>query len=230
MTVTVRIIGTSHISRQSVEEITAAFNEMQPDIVAVELDRQRLKSLQEFSQGARPGIPPLSLARKVGITGWLFMVVGGWAQRKLAGVVKVLPGVDMLTAVTLARENDRRMALIDRDVVITMKRLGRLFTFREKLRMVRDIVLWPLHRKRWAFPLDKVPSRKLIGEMMGFMRERYPGLYRALITERNAFMAARIDALVRENPGSHILVVVGAGHEDDLRDLLGNVGHLADVC
>ncbi|MBW2996739.1 TraB family protein, partial [Candidatus Woesearchaeota archaeon] len=39
------IIGTSHIAKQSLNEIELAFQQKNPDIVAVELDRRRLHAL-----------------------------------------------------------------------------------------------------------------------------------------------------------------------------------------
>ena len=39
--VKIKIIGTSHISKQSVSEIKKAMIEFKPDIVAIELDAQR---------------------------------------------------------------------------------------------------------------------------------------------------------------------------------------------
>ena len=39
------VIGTSHIAKQSIKEIGESFVRIKPEIVAVELDRQRLHGL-----------------------------------------------------------------------------------------------------------------------------------------------------------------------------------------
>jgi len=39
------IIGTSHIAKQSLDEVERAINVEKPDIIALELDRRRLYSL-----------------------------------------------------------------------------------------------------------------------------------------------------------------------------------------
>ena len=41
----ITIIGTSHIARQSIREVKEAIEKGKPDIVALELDRQRLPAL-----------------------------------------------------------------------------------------------------------------------------------------------------------------------------------------
>ena len=215
----IRIIGTSHISKKSAAQIRKAFEEFQPDIIAVELDRRRLQSLQEMAAGKRPGRPPLSLIRQVGLLGWLFLAIGGWLQRKLADIVKVMPGVDMLAAVQLSQEHEKRLALVDQDVAVTMRRLSKHITWREKARIVWDVLTAPFQRKKFNVRLDGVPDEKTIKELMGMLRERYPSIYHALIVERNIVMATKLDRIARAHPGK-ILLVVGAGHEEDLRERL----------
>jgi len=39
------IIGTSHIARQSLEEVKSAIEKIKPDIIAIELDRKRYYGL-----------------------------------------------------------------------------------------------------------------------------------------------------------------------------------------
>jgi len=45
------IIGTSHIARQSLEEVEKAITEGRPDIVALELDNRRLHALMSGEKG-----------------------------------------------------------------------------------------------------------------------------------------------------------------------------------
>lgn len=216
----VRIVGTSHISEQAARSVRKAYEEFQPDIVAVELDRRRLQALQTYVPGQKTSLPPGTL-RKVGLTGFLFMLIGGWLQKKLAGIVKVQPGLDMLEAVQLAQKDGKEIALVDRDVLLTMQRLSRAFGAREKMRMFLDIFRAPFMRK-YRFRIDEVPPKELILELMGLMQERYPGLYRVLVEERNMVMAGNVERLCEKHPEKRILLVVGAGHEDGIRKLLAN--------
>ena len=46
-----KIIGTAHVSQESVDEVKDAIYEYQPDIVAIELDRGRYTRLKEQMMG-----------------------------------------------------------------------------------------------------------------------------------------------------------------------------------
>jgi len=43
----ITIIGTAHISSESVEEVKQALDEIKPDVIAIELDDERYKSMTE---------------------------------------------------------------------------------------------------------------------------------------------------------------------------------------
>lgn len=225
------IIGTSHIAQDSADAIARAFSKTDPDIIAVELDKRRLRSLQEQAAGAKDHKLPLSMIKQVGVTGYLFLLIGKTVQKRLGSIVKVDPGVDMLAAVRTAHANKRRLALIDQDIMVTMRRLSAEFTFKEKMKMLMDVISSPFNKRmrKVKIKLDKVPDAKTIAMLMSLLKERYPSLYNVLIIERNIFMARNIDHLVRHNPGKRILVVVGAGHEEDLRERLRHLERVADV-
>ncbi len=224
----IRIVGTNHISKHSASEIKKAFEEFQPDVVAVELDRNRLHALMDSAKNglSRKG-PPISAIPKFGLTGWLFLAIGGYVQRKLAGVVKVIPGVDMLEAINLAHQNKKQVALVDQDVNITVRRLSNRFSWKEKFTLLWDIFAGPFVMKKYKIKIDKVPNKLMIKKLMQMLQDRYPNLYSVLIEERNIHMCVALDRITRNNEVK-VLLVIGAGHEDDLRNRLTNMEH-ADV-
>jgi pheromone shutdown protein TraB len=224
----IRIVGTSHIAAASAREIRRVASDFSPDIVAVELDRGRLEALKDRAAGKKEERLPLSMVRRIGLTGYIFVLVGRALQKRLGDIVRVEPGVDMLAAVEYAARNDRMLALVDQDILITMRRLSREFRLREKMRIFWDILTAPFS-KRYAFDLHKVPEKELLEKLIHLLRERYPSLYKVLIVERNIVMARNLDAIVRRNPGKKILLVIGAGHGDDLRQRLQHLERLATV-
>ena len=137
------LIGTSHIAQQSVQEVRAAISD-DVDVVAVELDRQRLHALLH-KQKSKFSIRDI---RKIGLTGFIFAVFGAWAQKKLGEVVGVIPGSEMLTAIKLAKENKIPIALIDQDITITLRRLSSTITWKEKLRFPYDAIYAIIFRKK----------------------------------------------------------------------------------
>jgi len=211
----VKLIGTSHIAKESIDNITKEFSELNPDIVCVELDTRRMHALLTDAKPDRS----LSGIKTYGFSGYLFAVIGSFIQEKLGNVVGVKPGSDMLTAVNLAKSTHKTLHLVDQDIEITLKRFSKAFTWREKFRLVGDIFKAPFSKKQ-HIDLNKVPKEELIGKLMGDLKKRYPNLYRVLIDERNQVMAKNIYKIMSKNEDKKILVVIGAGHEKELLQLI----------
>jgi len=122
------IIGTSHIAKQSLEDVEKAIVEGKPDIIALELDRKRLYSL--FKKD-RNKIRIYDI-RKIGVKGFVFSLIGAWAEKKLGKLVGVAPGSEMKKAVILAKKHKIKVALIDQDIEITLRRFSKSLTWKEK--------------------------------------------------------------------------------------------------
>lgn len=224
---TILILGTSHISKESIKEITLAMERFSPSIVAVELDRHRLESLLHPSR--KPTVS-FALLRRVGVKGFVFAIIGSYVQEKLGRVVGVKPGEDMKTAVLLAKQHHRSIALIDQDLDVTLARFSAALSWKEKGRFLGDLFRAFFFRKRemkrWGLSeldLSRVPPKQVILNLLGGLRKRYPNVYRVLIHERNVVMAARLASLADKQPNAKILAVVGAGHEEDLARMLRHI-------
>ncbi len=215
------VIGTSHIARQSLQEVRQAFED-RPEIVALELDPKRLHAVVSGEQ-RRPGIGNIA---KIGLKGYLFTLIGSFVQRKLGKVVGVSPGSELKEAFLLARQSNARVALIDQDIELTMRNFSKALGWREKLRFLADMLrglLFPKSEmRRWEldFDLRKVPEKRVVRKMLGRVKERYPGIYKALIEDRNNVMAKNLAAIMRQSPDKKVLAIVGAGHEEEIIALL----------
>ncbi len=213
------IIGTSHISKQSIKEIQQGFEQLKPDIIAVELDKHRLYALLSKKQG-KPSIYDI---KRVGIKGFIFALLGSWASNKLGKIVGVKPGSEMKTAVTLAKQNNKKLALIDQHIEITLRRLSQTLSWKERWNFVVDLFNGFVLRKKdplLNFDLNKVPSKKLIKMMVDKVKQRYPNIHKVLIEERNYHMARKLKQIMAQNPDKKVLAVIGAGHEEDILNIL----------
>ena len=210
------LLGTSHIARESITAVSKAIDGLQPGVVALELDRGRLHAL------LHPSKEKLRLRdiRHIGVKGYLFGLLGAWAERKLGHSVGTAPGDEMRAAVRVCRERKIPVALVDQDIHITLRRLSRALSWRERWRFFVDIVGSVVKREKLPFDLHTVPSEDVIGKLTGQVRVRYPNVYRVLITERNEFMADRLSRILRAAPDKTVLAVIGAGHVKDVAGLV----------
>ena len=209
-------IGTSHIAKQSIQEVTQAIEIQNPRMICLEIDAKRLPGL--FSKGNAK-----QSWRRIGTKGYIFALIASWAEKKLGDMVGTSPGEEMKTAITIAKEKSIPIALIDQDIEITLKRLSKTLSWKEKGRFIWDILKAVTTRKPdIEFDLRTVPEKRIIQVLISKVRERYPNVFRVLIEERNIYMAARIKEIISQHPNEKILVIVGAGHEEGITKLLSD--------
>lgn len=209
------IIGSSHIAVHSLREIQQKLTAFDPDIVCIELDHARLDGLLKKSK------QKLSIKdmRAIGMRGYLFAMIAMYAQNKLGRLVGIQPGSDMLQAYTYATSNKKHIELIDQPIGITLKKLSKSITWKEKRHFMADLVK-SLFGKGIALDLTKVPEEKVIEQLMNTLKERYPGLYTTLVTERNSYMARKLIKLVEYNKNKKIAAILGAAHVKGVKKII----------
>jgi pheromone shutdown protein TraB len=117
--------------------------------------------------------------------------------------------------------------LIDQDISITLKRFSQKFSWKEKFRLVKDIfksfVMPKKMMKKYGittFDLHKVPDQSVINKLTGYLKDNYPNIHQVLIVERNKVIANNLYKLSNFYPDKKIIAVLGAGHVDDVIDLI----------
>jgi pheromone shutdown-related protein TraB len=224
----IRIIGTSHVAKQSIEEIKETVEEFQPEIVAVELDLQRALALL---QEQKSKVPLLEL-RNIGLQGYLFAKLGQYFQQKIGQNIGVSPGSEMKTALKLAQEKSLTVAFIDQPIKKTLRNFSKEFSWKEKFRFLADIFKGIFFRKQQIkelgienWDLSKVPEEQLVEKLIEQMRKKYPGLYKALVDDRNKYMASQLIKIYLQNPEKKILAIMGAGHKKEVERILWERAH-----
>src|SRR3989344_1216406 len=218
-----KIMGASHIAKQSIEEIKKAVEEFQPDIMAVELDLQRAKALLQQQKNNLS----ISDITKIGVKGYAFVKIGQYIQQKLGKMVGVAPGAEMKTALEIARRKNLQVAFIDQPIAVTLKNFSKELTWREKGRFAAELLKGLLFPKRQMqsygleeFDLRKVPEQQVIVKIISQMKKQYPSIYKTIIADRDRYMVKHLVKLLREHPEKKIMAVVGAGHKEGMEKLL----------
>lgn len=204
------IVGTSHISKQSIEEVKQVISTQNPEVLALELDKGRLQALLS-NQKRKIGIQDI---KRFGFKGFLFGYIGQWVEHKMGDIVEVAPGTEMLEAYKTAKQFECKISLIDQEINITLKNLSKEITWKEKFRFIYDIIKSIFVKEEIKFDLHKVPSEKIIKELLEKVKVRYPSIYKVIVTDRNNYMAKRLYILM-QNCDS-VVAIVGAGHSDEI--------------
>ncbi|HIH39254.1 TPA: hypothetical protein HA219_00815 [Candidatus Woesearchaeota archaeon] len=216
------LIGSSHVSKDSVNEVKSTIENKKPGIIAVELDKDRFQALLSSKKRSY-------WIKGVGVKGMLFALFGAWIEKKIGQIVKVEPGSEMKMAINLARQNNLKLALIDQHITVTLRRFSQTITWREKWNFISDLILGVIMPKRQMKKfnltqndLTKVPDSRTINKMLEFTKKRYPNFYNVLVHERNIVMANNISHLMKNSPDETIMAVVGAGHQEEMMKMIKN--------
>ena len=211
-----KIIGTAHVSKESIEEVKEAIITNQPDVVAVELDINRYQNMMAEKNGEKKqdvNIREVIKGDKLSI--FLVSMFLSYLQRKIGDDLGVKPGSEMIAAIETAEEIGAKVALIDRDISVTLKRALNKMSFLEKAKFVYGI-LASFFSKDEIDDVESIKDGDTLNEVMGYFKEMSPKAYDVLVTERDAYMAHILQDINDEN----VVVVVGAGHKKGISEYL----------
>lgn len=190
------LIGTIHVDPESASIVRTAIVSLKPEVVALEIDKARLYSLQNPGSARASMFPGAS---------FVAMVLLERFAGQLSGSP---PGMEMLAAVDAARQVGARLELVDVPINTTIFGLRRL-PLKERLRLLADaiasLILLPLGRKDFGSLTERLDE-----QLLSF-RARYPGLSRILLDMREDYMANRIRNILGRTTGT-VVAVVGFGH------------------
>lgn len=217
----VRLVGTAHISADSVAEVEETIEAERPDVVAVELDEGRYRQLKgELPDDLDAG----DLLRGNTVFQFLAYWMLSYVQTRLGERFDIEPGADMRAAVETAETLGLGIALVDRDIQTTIQRFWARMTFLEKLRLIGGLFLgmvgYDAGREGDPLEMEDLTDADVVTAMMAEFRRFSPGGAEALIDERDAYIAHELVSL-RER-GHDVLAVVGAGHREGIERYLEN--------
>ncbi len=227
------IIGTAHVSEESVKEVKDTIYEQQPDIVAIELDKGRYTRIRNQMMGIEEdetvSITKIIKENQVGV--FLATTILSYFQSKIGENVDVKPGSEMIGAIEAAEDLNIPIALIDRDIQTTIQRALNKMTFKEKATFLFESIFSFFKKDELDEEIDieELKSPDKIDELMEIFKDISPGMYEVLVKERDMYLAGNILNL----PHEKVVAVVGAGHKIGINKYMDrpeNIPPLEDLC
>ena len=209
------ILGTSHISIESIKEVRSYLSKNNPTLIALELDKNRYHALLDKSKKASS----FQVLKEFGLLPFVLNMIGHKIEKELGKIVGVVPGSEMVEAIKISKEKNIPIALIDQDIRITLKKLSKTVTFKEKTRFILDILtsFFP-SKNKIKIDLSKVPEKDLLLSLITKVKDRYPSFYKVLVEDRNKILAKNLYNIASNS--KEVFVVVGAGHLEGLLEEL----------
>ena len=209
------LVGTAHVSEKSITEVNEVIEREKPDIVAVELCKGRYNALKGKEEIKEVNVKDLLSGNKFYhfLMHWLLAYI----QKKFGKEQGVKPGAEMLSAIEKAEKNNARIALIDRDIQITLARFWNKMSFFEKLKLFGSLIGAMFGFGMEDIDMDRVTDEDVVSQLVSELRKIAPTAASVLLDERNAIMAKNLLDLSREGK---VVAVVGAGHREGIQKYL----------
>ncbi|NMG82681.1 MAG: TraB family protein [Methanosarcinales archaeon] len=210
------VVGTAHVSKKSINEVNETIEREHPDIVAIELCQGRYEALVGKQEAKEIPVRELLSADKFHhfLIHWLLSYV----QKKIGADMGVKPGAEMLAAIEKSKQIGARIALVDRDIQITLQRLWSGMTLFEKAKITFAIAAAGLgFGGTKEIDINTVTDADVVTQLVEELRKYAPSAAKVLIDERDAYIARNLLDISHDG---HVVAVVGAGHRAGIQKYL----------
>jgi len=216
------LIGTAHVSNKSVEEVKEAIARERPDIVAIELCPGRYAALK----GETRDISAKDILKGGNMTLFLVHSLLAYMQNKIGSEMDVKPGSEMIAAIDAAEGLGLEIALVDRDINVTLQRFIGKMGFFEKLKMLGALVgsLFGFGGKE--IDIENITEEDIVTQLISELKQFSPTTASVLIEERDAFIAKN---LLRIKEKGRVVAIVGAGHRSGITEYLKHPETLPEI-
>lgn len=216
----ITLVGTAHVSKDSVDEVRNVIESENPDRICLELDTGRFKTKTDKNNWENQDI------RKVFKENKGFLMIANMAlagfQKRMGNETGSAPGQEILSAAEIAKEKDIPYSLCDREIQVTLKRAWRKSNLWNKAKLLASLI-GSVFSKEEIKPeeLEELKKSDTMQSMMNEMAKELPMVKSVLIDERDRYLATSIYS----SEGNNIVAVIGAGHQ---KGIISNFQKLED--
>ena len=205
----ITLIGTGHVFDLATA-LLSIFDEKEPDVICVELDKQRYHALMmkrsdpESSESARKDLP------------FVYKLLGRF-QESIASEYGVNAGDEMLTAINYAQSHQLPIEFIDVNAQQLFTKMWRSMPFSERFKLLfSGFGAFFVSKKRVEKEL-----KNLQNDFDSYIEEigkKFPTIKKTLIDDRNEYMVKKLVTLQESH--QKIVACVGDGHIPGMSKLL----------
>jgi len=203
----ITLVGTAHVSKDSVELVKSVIAEVRPDTVCVELCESRASAIRQKERWQETDIIKVIKEKKAFLLLSNLMLAS--FQKRIAEKLEVAPGEEMIQAMASAEEVGAAVHLADRDIRTTLSRTWRGMGLWGKVKLIFQLLLSMGEVDEISeADVEKMKQQDMLASILDEVGKSMPNVRNSLIDERDRYLAEKI----RTAPGKKIVAVVGAGH------------------
>jgi pheromone shutdown-related protein TraB len=201
------LLGTAHVSKESVRLVADVIETEKPDTVCVELCESRYQSIRQKDKWQDTDIVKVIKEKKTFLLLSNLLLVS--FQKRIADKLDVKPGEEMIKAMEIGEALGAEIHLADRNIRITLLKTWRAMGLWSKVKLLFQLILSigkidEINEE----DIEKMKQEDVLHTLLSEVGKSLPILKDILIDERDQYLAQKI----RTAPGNKIVAVVGAGH------------------
>jgi pheromone shutdown-related protein TraB len=203
----ITVVGTAHVSKESVELVREVIEALNPDTVCVELCESRAQAIRQKDLWQEMDIVKVIKEKKAFLLLSNLMLAS--FQKRIAARLEVSPGQEMVQAMDSAQTVGAAIHLADRDIRTTLSRTWRNMGVWGKIKLIFQLVLSLGEVDEISeADVEKMKQQDMLASILDEVGSSMPQVRNTLIDERDKYLTEKI----RTAPGKKIVAVVGAGH------------------
>lgn len=202
------LVGTSHVSKESVALVKQVIETEKPDTVCVELCESRYKSIMDRDGWRNMDIVKVIREEKTFLL--LTNLLLASFQKKIAADMGIQPGQEMVTAIQTGENIGAKIIPSDREIQITLSKTWRVVGLWEKFKIFFELIMTALMDtpEITEEDIEKMKEQDVLQSILGEVEKSHPVIRAVLIDERDQYLTH----MITQAPGNKIVAVVGAGH------------------
>ena len=209
------LVGTAHISQESVDTVIQTIRDERPDTVCIELDEQRFQALRQGSQWESLNLK--QIIRRGQVPFVMTNLALAAFQKRMGLQTGIRPGAEMAAAAEAAEAEGMRVELVDRSIRTPLVRVWRKTGLWKKMQILSSLIGSLFESQKVSEEeLARLRQSDTLSAMLEEMSRMLPSVKTILVDERDIYMAYHI----RNAPGARIVAVVGAAHIPGISSLL----------
>ncbi len=201
------LIGTAHVSKESVQLVSSVIYEEKPDTVCVELCETRYQAIINKDLWLNTDIVKVIKEKKSFLL--LCNLLLASFQKRIAKKFDIKPGQEMVEAIQAGEAVGAKIYPSDRDIRVTLSRVWHNMGFWGKIKLIFQLLMslgevGDITEQ----DIEKMKQEDVLETLLAEVGKSLPVLKKILIDERDMYLAQKI----KSAPGKKIVAVVGAGH------------------
>ncbi|MCB1173040.1 MAG: TraB/GumN family protein [Leptospiraceae bacterium] len=220
------VLGTAHVSKESVADVQTLYERLQPAAVAIELCQGRYDAMMDKDRWRKLDLAEVIRNKKI----WLLVssLILSAFQKKIGETTGSKPGEEMMVAGQLAQQGQSRIVLADREIRTTLSRAWARVGFFHRMWLASYLLASLLVSEDIdEEQIEELKQKDVLEDMLSALPKRFAHIKEVIIDERDQFLAENIRQASQElatekkkASQKSLLAVVGAGHLPGIRRVL----------